>query len=88
MATLGELPRTIWVLVLSAIFLGVGLLILSKFLTQIETETSNTSVAYNATEDFMEGIGEFGGWVGTIVIIVAAAIIIGLVVGSLAGSNV
>lgn len=74
--TVTDLPNLILILVLASIFLGVGLLVLDKFHDTL-TVGSQAEIAVNAT---VGGVGDFSDWWPTIVVVIAAAVIIGLVV--------
>ena len=73
--------------VIAAIIFGIGAAILSDIGEDI-SDTSYTcgstgTYAFNATCNGAEGIDTISGWLPTIGLIVAAAIVIGIVVGSL-----
>jgi len=78
--------------VVAAIVFGIGAVILSDVGNEVgDTATNkyvcgiNGTYAYNATCNGSEGIDTISGWLPTIGLIIAAAIVIGVVVGSLAG---
>lgn len=73
---IGDMFPTILLLVLTAIVLGVGLLVLNQFMSQ--SSVSGT-VAETAINDSMYAIADFPDWLPTIVTVVAAAIILSLV---------
>ena len=73
---IGDLPNLVMILVVAIIFLGVGLLVLDKFHGQLTVG----SEAEKATNASIVGIGDFSDWIPTIVVVVAAAIILGLIV--------
>lgn len=66
------------ILVVSGIALGAGAMILS----QMQSQTSSGSIAYYALNNATQGIGTLSSWLPTIALVVAAAIIIGIVFGS------
>ena len=61
--------------VVVAITVVIGLAILSNFQDNFTSGTAE----YNATEDAIEGLSEFPTWFTTIVIIIVAVFILGLV---------
>ena len=64
-----------------AVVLGVGATILSQIQT---TQTENT-VAYNATGYGITGVSTLADWLPIIAVIVAAAIVIGIIVMAFRG---
>jgi len=77
---LGDLYPAIMTLVLVGILLGVGLIVLDKFLeTGAMSQTANSSV-----NETIKALGDFSGWFSIIVVVIAAAIILGLVLRSFA----
>lgn len=64
--------------VVIAIVLGFGALILANVQTEIETETSNTSVSYNATVDGLDAVGDLSGWLPMIALVIIGVFVIGL----------
>jgi hypothetical protein len=80
---LGQLYPVILALVLVGMILGVGILILDKFGGSSGISAA-ASLAINQTRD---AIATFATWMGIIVVIVAAAIMINLVVSSFRGSD-
>lgn len=75
---IGDLYPAILSLVLVGVILGVGILILDK-LGSTSGMGVSASTAINATRD---SVDDFAGWISTIVVIIAASVIIGLVVRS------
>ena len=76
--------------VVAAIVFGIGAVILADVGTEVSEGSSYTcgatgDYAFNATCNGAEGIDVISGWLPTIGLIIAAAIVIGVVVGSLAG---
>ena len=70
-----EVPSLVVVLLVISIVLGVG----ATILTQIQgTQTSGT-LAYNITGEGLDSQEDFSQWQGTWVVIVAAAVVIGIV---------
>jgi protein-S-isoprenylcysteine O-methyltransferase Ste14 len=63
------------ILVVVAVVLGMG----ANILSQVQgTQTSGT-VAYNATENGLQGLEQLSSWQETIAIVIAAAVIIGII---------
>jgi len=79
-----DLYQFVLVLVLVGIVLGVGLTVLSKF---ANTSTLQSDiVAQEAVNDTIDAIAEIpSNWLGVVVIVVVAAIILGLVLRSFGG---
>jgi len=67
-----------WVLgfVVIAIIIGISATILS----QVQSTQTLNSVAYNATGSGLTGIDTFADWLPTIAVILAAAVVIGVIV--------
>jgi hypothetical protein len=69
-----------------AVVIGVGSTVLESIQTnQVtnvagcnSTNTTGCGVGYDATVNGLEGLGELGGWLPTIALVVAAAIVIGV----------
>lgn len=78
---LGDLYPAILTLVLVGMILGVGLIVLDKF-SQTSGIGTTAATAINTT---IEGIDDFPTWIATIVVIIAAAVVIGLVIRSFRG---
>jgi len=80
---LRDLYPTVLTFVLIGIVLGIGLYVLNEFLGKMGTSTH----AYNATNETIVALGDFSGWFSIIIIVIAAAIIIGLVMKSFTGGR-
>ena len=74
---LRDLYPSILAIVLVGIVIGVGIVVLDKMQLAIESDTAQAAI--NSTRD---GIDDFVIWIPVIVIIIAAAIIIGMVIRS------
>jgi len=74
---LNEMYPAIMTLVMIGILLGIGLLVLSEVSENIDNNDAQTAV-----NDTLEGIGNFADWIPVIVVVIAAAIILGLVLRS------
>jgi len=80
---IGDLYPVILTIALVAILLGIVLYILTAFSDQMQ----NGSEAQNATDDVITAFSDFVPWIGIILLIVAAAIVLGIVISSLAGGK-
>jgi hypothetical protein len=80
----GGLYNFVLLLVLVGMILGVGILVLDKFASS-PAVTSTASSALNDTRDELAGVAS--NWLGIIVIVVVAAIILGLVIRSFGGGG-
>ncbi len=74
---LGDIYPAVLTFVLVGIVLGIGLYVLSE----VEYEVTATA-ASTAINDTVSALGDFATWFSIIIIVLAAAIIIGLVVRS------
>ena len=63
------------IFVVVAIVVSIG----ADVLTEVRTGKTTSSVEYNASQYGLEGLEELGSWLPTIAIIVAAAVIIGII---------
>lgn len=78
--SLGDMYPAVLTIVLIGVLLGVGLVILGTLQTNSAiTAVTPAVTAINAT---VVGLGTFASWIGIIVLVIAAAIVIGLVVNS------
>jgi len=77
---LKDMYGAVLIVVLIGILLGVGLVILGT----LQTNSAITAVptAVNAINLTVIALGTFGTWMGIIVLIIAAAIVIGIVMSS------
>ncbi len=85
-AVLQQAPAAVVVLVVIAVILGVAGTILDKVQETQQTSggINETSAAFNATRDGLEGITTFSSFQPTIAVIVVAVIVIGLLLGGFA----
>jgi len=81
--SLGDLYPVILTIALVAILLAVVLFVLDEFGGQM----TNDSAAQNATEAVVSDFADFIPWIGVILLIVAAAIVLGIVIRSFAGGR-
>ena len=61
--------------VVLAIIIGIG----GTVLDEVQDTQTAESVAYNATASGLEGIETFGDWLPTIAVILASALVIGII---------
>jgi len=80
---IGDLYPIILTIAVVAILLAVVMYVLDAFGDQM---TENSSAA-NATEDIISDFTDFVPWVGIILLVVAAAIVLGVVISSFAGKR-
>jgi len=80
---IGDLYPVILTIVLVAILIAIGLFVLDEFGDQM---TENSS-ADNATKAIADDIVDFVPWIGVILLIVAAAIVLGILIRNLAGGS-
>ena len=70
-----EVPTLAVVLLVIAIVMGIG----ATILTQVQTTQTADSIAYNITQQGLEAQEDLSDWQGTWVVIVAAAVVLGIV---------
>ena len=63
------------IFVVVAIIVGIG----ADVLTNVQTGKTTSSFEYNASQYGLQGLEELASWLPTIAIIVAAAVIIGII---------
>jgi len=73
--SLMEVPALGITLVVIAIILGIG----ATILVQVQSTQTTDGYAYNITQDGIDAIEDFGDWQATWVVIIAAAVVIGIV---------
>jgi len=78
---IGDIYPVVLTIALVGILLAIVLFILDEFGDQM---TENSS-AQNATEDISDDFVDFIPWIGVILLVVAAAIVIGVLMRSFAG---
>ncbi len=74
---LGDMYPAVLTIVLIGIVLGIGLYVLSEV-----NDNINDTDATNAIDDTISGLGDFAGWIAVIVVVIAAAIVLGIVLRS------
>lgn len=72
--TLSDLAPIAIAFVFVAVVIGVG----ATVLTSIQSGQTSGSFAYNATNQGLNSVDELGSWLPTIALVVAAAIVIGV----------
>jgi len=75
--SLGDIYPIVLTLVLVGIILGIGLYVLAEVNEQITDAT-----ATEALNDTITGLATFSDWIAVIVVVVAAAIVLGIVLSS------
>lgn len=80
---IGDLYPIILTIAVIAILLAVVLFVLDEFTKQID----NGTAAENATKDIITDFVDFIPWIGIILLVVAAAIVLGVVISSFAGGR-
>ena len=73
--SLGDMYPAVLTIVLIGIVLGIGLYVLA----QVETNISGGSTAINTT---ITGLGGLASWIAVIVVVIAAAVVLGIVISS------
>lgn len=73
--SLGDLYPAVLTIVLIGIILGIGLYVLN----QVEANISGGSEYINTT---ITGLGGLASWIAVIVVVIAAAVILGIVISS------
>ena len=80
---IGDLYPVILTIAVVAILLAVVMFVLDEFGDQM----TNQSAAQNATNDIIDDFVNFVPWIGIILLVVAAAIVLGVVISSFAGGR-
>jgi type II secretory pathway component PulF len=73
--SLGDMYPAVLAIVLVGIVLGIGIYVLQ----QTESNITGGSTAINTT---VTGLGTLASWIAVIVVVIAAAIVLGIVIGS------
>ena len=76
--SIGDMYPAVLTIVLVGIVLGVGLYVLATFSTQI----SSSATAQTAVNTTITGLATFADWIAIIVVVIAAAIVLGIVLTS------
>ena len=80
--TLGDLYPAVLTIVLIGIVLGIGLYVLSQ--VELNVGGGEASTAINTT---ITGLGGLASWIAIIVVVLAAAIVLGVVLSSFGGRS-
>ena len=80
--TLGDIYPAVLTIVLIGIVLGIGLYILAE----VDDEITDVE-ASSALNETIVGLGDFAGWITIIVVVIAAAIVLGIVLSSFGGGQ-
>ena len=80
---IGDIYPIILIIATVAILLAVVMFVLGEFGDQMV----NNSAAQNATTDIIGDFTDFVPWIGIILLVVAAAIVLGVVISSFTGSG-
>lgn len=75
--SLGDMYPAVMTIVLIGIVLGIGLYVLAE--TESNIDNGDASAAIN---DTISGLGDLSGWIAVIVVVIAAAIVLGVVIRS------
>jgi len=76
--SIGDMYPAVLTIVLVGIVLGIGLYVLATFTDQL----SSSSTAQTAVNTTISGLATFADWVAIIVVVIAAAIVLGVVLSS------
>jgi len=79
--SISDLYPVILIIATVAILLAVLMFVLEEFGDQM----TNDSAAANATGDIIDDFTDFVPWIGIILLVIAAAIVLGVVISSFAG---
>ncbi len=80
---IGDIYPVVLTIALVAILIAIVMFILDEFGDQM----TNYSAAQNATDDIIDDFADFVPWIGIILLVVAAAIVLGILVRSFSGSG-
>lgn len=72
--SVGDMGPLAIAMVFIAVVLGVGATVLSD----VQSEQTASSYAYNASANGLQAVDQFSSWLPTIALVVAAAIVIGV----------
>jgi len=76
--SIGDMYPAVLTIVLVGIVLGIGLYVLATFSDQIST----SETAQEAVNTTITGLATFSDWIAIIVVVIAAAIVLGVVLSS------
>jgi len=75
--TLGDIYPAVLTIVLVGIVLGIGIYILAEVDSNVSDATASTAI-----NDTITGLAGFADWIAIIVVVLAAAIVLGIVLSS------
>jgi len=81
--SIGDIYPVVLTIAAVAILLAVVMFVLDEFGDQM----TNDSAAQNATESIIDDFVDFIPWIGIILLVIAAAIVLGIVISSFAGKR-
>ena len=86
-AALSLLPSIAMALGSTALICAIVLLVLASAQTQIATQTSNTSAAYNATTQGVLGVAVVPQWLSVVAIAAVGAVVLAILTGLFMGAG-
>ena len=81
--SLGDMYPAVLTIVLIGIVIGIGLYVLAETESNISNDDAGTAI-----NDTIEGLATFTGWIAIIVVVIAAAIVLGVVMRSFGANTV
>lgn len=81
--SIGDIYPVVLTIALVAILIAIVMFVLDEFGDQMD----NGSSAQNATDDIIDDFVDFVPWIGIILLVVAAAIVLGVLVRSFSGTR-
>lgn len=74
-------------LAIAGIIISFTLLVQAELSDEISDQAGNTSAAYNASADAIDGVAEFSGWFVIIALALVFAIILGIIMRYIGGAG-
>jgi len=74
---LGDMYPAVLTIVLVGIVLGIGLFVLAEVTNEVSDADAQTAI-----NETIDGLAGFSGWIAVIVVVIAAAIVLGIVLRS------
>ena len=81
--SIGDIYPVVLTIALVAILIAIVMFVLDEFGDQM----TNGSAAQNATDDIIDDFVDFIPWIGIILLVVAAAIVLGVLIRSFSGTR-
>jgi len=81
--SIGDIYPVVLTITLVAILLAIAMFVLGEFGDQM----TNNSAEQNATDDIISDFTDFVPWIGIILLVIAAAIVLGVLVRSFSGTG-